>query len=85
MLARQMDPKEEKETISYEELNRMYREANLSGTAAPDLLFTNIKSLQAIYGKKQVNKWIKDGTVKIIAEGSVAKIVKREESKDANS
>lgn len=66
--------------LSYEEMERMYREAAESGSS-PDLAFINIESARSIWGDEQVEMWIADGTIRFI-DGNVVKIIR---SNDADS
>jgi hypothetical protein len=48
--------------MDYEGLERMYREVN-EFDIKPDLAFTTLSSMRAIWGDEQVDEWIKDGTI----------------------
>jgi hypothetical protein len=61
----------EADPISYEEMEKIYREATTSSNIQPDLSWTNLATMRFIWGDKQVDAWIEDGTI-ILEENSDA-------------
>lgn len=48
--------------ITYEEMEAMYRKVS-EGSIKPDLVYSNLKNLQNLYGHEQVEEWLNDGTI----------------------
>lgn len=50
------------DNITYEKMEKMYRDA-ASSSNKPDLSWTTIPNMRAIWGDEQVDAWIADGTI----------------------
>lgn len=53
--------------ISYEDLEKAYHQAS-QGFAEPSFVVTTMSRVRDLYGDEQVDKWIEDGTIRVMDE-----------------